>query len=117
MEKEVNDKVENSSIVTDDNELKKVKNALLKRAIGYVYEEESEEYGVQEGKHTLVKHKITKKEVPPDLTAIKMILSEKTDSYEDLTLEELEKEKLRLLKQLKILQNNNLKNDIKKEEN
>ncbi|MCH5271590.1 MAG: helix-turn-helix domain-containing protein [Lachnospiraceae bacterium] len=43
-----------------------VENALLKRALGYEYEEISEEYGVD---GNLVKRKVTVKQVVPDTTA------------------------------------------------
>lgn len=47
----------------------------------------------------LVKRRETKKDVPPDLKAVKLLLEEK--DYSALSDEELEAEKRRLLAQLK----------------
>ncbi|MBR4800398.1 MAG: hypothetical protein IK048_01815 [Clostridia bacterium] len=77
--------------------------ALLKKAIGYTYDEVQEEYTItEEGDSILTKKKIVKKYCPPDSTALKTYLElspEKT--YEDMTDEELEREKSRLLEELK----------------
>lgn len=77
----------------------RVKNAILKVALGYSLEEVTEEYGVEDGELKLVKRRETKKDVPPDLKAVKLLLEEK--DYSALSDEELEEEKRRLLAQLK----------------
>ena len=68
-----------------------MKKALIKRAAGYIQKEISEEYIEQEGKMKLVKRKVVTKDIPPDLEALKIILSEKSD-YSALSDEELESE-------------------------
>ena len=77
----------------------KVKDAVLKVALGYSLEEVTEEYGVEDGELKLVKRKRTKRKVPPDLKAARMLLDEK--DYSALSDEELESEKRRLLDQWK----------------
>ena len=44
----------------------------------------------------LSKKKVTKKRVPPDLIAIKLLLDNKSDNIESMSDEDLEKEKTRL---------------------
>lgn len=78
---------------------KDIKNAIMKVALGYSLEEVTEEYGVEDGELRLVKRKETKKDVPPDLKAVKLLMDEK--DYSVLSDEELEAEKQRLLKRLK----------------
>lgn len=80
----------------DDERIKK---AILKVALGYSLEEVTEEYGVEDGELKLVKRRETKKDVPPDLKAVKLLLDER--DYSVLSDEELEEEKRRLLAQLK----------------
>ncbi len=77
----------------------KIRDALLKVALGYTVEEVTEEYDAKEGDLRLVRRKETKKDVPPDLKAVKLLLEDGTD-YSALSDEELEKEKQRLLKEL-----------------
>ena len=76
-----------------------IKKAILKVALGYAVEEVTEEYGVEDGELKLVKRKETRKDVPPDLKAVKLLIGEK--DYSLLSDEELEAEKKRLLAQLK----------------
>ena len=76
----------------------KLKKELKKKALGYTVRESSEEYANIEGKMQLTKQKITKKHVPPDIAAYKLLLELKGGgSVEELTDGELEKEKERLL--------------------
>ncbi len=78
------------------------KNALIKKALGYDATEVVEEYvSSEEGEVKLTKKKITKKNVPPDITAIKILLENDDKAVCTLTDEELEKEKIRLLELLK----------------
>ena len=82
-----------------------VKKALIKKATGYDAAEITEEYCVGEnGEVALSKRKVIKKNVPPDVAAIKYLLEcaggfEKNVS--EMSEEELLAEKERLLKQLK----------------
>ena len=77
----------------------KIADAVRRVALGFSLEEVTEEYGVEDGELKLIKRKETRKDVPPDLKAVK-ILMEDTD-YSALSDEALEQEKTRLLKQLK----------------
>lgn len=56
-----------------------------------------EEFAVENGELRLVKKKVTKREIPPDIKAVKLLL----DGGEELTDEELEAEKQKLLEMLK----------------
>ena len=53
-----------------------VLDALTKKALGYTSEEVTEEYQEGDGEITLTKRKVIKKEVPPDMTALKILLEE-----------------------------------------
>lgn len=70
-----------------------VKNALMRCATGLSASETVEEFAVQDGQLTLVKRKVTRREIPPDIKAVKLLL----DGKEELSDEELEEEKERLL--------------------
>lgn len=88
------------------NDEEKIKLALIKKATGYDADEITEEYAVNEnGEEVLNKKKITKKHYPPDISAVKIFLSyygEKTLSeLENMSDEELRKEKERLINLLK----------------
>ena len=76
--------------------------ALLKKATGYTYDEITEEYVVDEvGQPVLNKKKVTKKYYPPDSGALKAYLELVGEStVENMTDEQLEKEKRRLLLEL-----------------
>ncbi len=79
-----------------------VRQALIKKALGYDAKEVVEEY-VQnsEGEVQLTKRKVTTKCVPPDIQALKLLLDEDASKpIIEMTDEELEKEKVRLLKLL-----------------
>lgn len=76
-----------------------VKEAVRKVALGYSLEEVTEEYDARDGELKLVKRKEIRKDVPPDLKAVKMLLGE-TD-YSAFTDEELAAEKERLLMEWK----------------
>lgn len=77
--------------------------ALLKKATGYSYDEVTEEYGVDgNGEIVLLKRKITNKYSPPDTSALKTYLEVSGErGVTELTDDELEKEKERLLALLK----------------
>ena len=78
-----------------------VEDALKKVAFGFSVEEVTEEYSVEDGEVKLVKRRETRKDVPPDLKAVKMLLDGGEKPLTDMTDEELEKEKRRLLQLLK----------------
>ena len=78
------------------------KDALVKKALGYDCTEVVEEYvSGDEGEIRLTKKKVTKKNVPPDITAIKLLIDQTDQPIEELSDEQLEAEKQRLLKLLK----------------
>ena len=77
-----------------------LKSALLKKALGYLQTEITEEYNLEEGEIKLSKKRVTKKSVPPDLTAIKFLLDEGVSDVSQMTDEELEAEKERLLEMM-----------------
>lgn len=80
-----------------------LKKALVKKALGYDAEEIVEEYVGDDEGVKLSKRKITKKNYPPDVTAIKMLLSDEKP-IENLSDEELAQEKRRLLELLKTVE-------------
>ncbi len=79
----------------------KLEDALLKVALGYQIAEVTEEYAEVDGTLKLTRKKKTKKDIPPDLKAVQMLLSVDGGEYSSLSDEELEKEKKRLLGELK----------------
>ena len=79
----------------------KIGEALLKVALGYQVAEVTEEYAEVDGQLKLTKRKKTKKDVPPDLKAVQLLLTSKEENgFSEWSDEELEKEKKRLLKEL-----------------
>lgn len=80
--------------------------ALLKRAKGYTYNEVQDEYSVDEnGDPVLVKRKVLEKYCPPDSTALKAYLElTPAPSTAQMSDEDLQKEKRRLLAELGRLQ-------------
>lgn len=89
-----------------EEKVKKLEKALLKKALGYQIKEVIEEFAKDNdsGFDLLVKKKCTTKHFPPDVSAIKILLSyydEKTfEELENMTDEELLQEKERLLENL-----------------
>ena len=75
----------------------KLGEALLKVALGYQVAEITEEYAEVDGELKLMKRKKTKKDVPPDLKAVQMLLAQNGEEYVQWSEEELEQEKKRLL--------------------
>lgn len=77
---------------------KKLRSALIKKALGYDATEVVEEYvSGEEGEIKLNKKKVTKKNVPPDLTALKMLMDEGEKDLMEMSDEELKIERSRLL--------------------
>ena len=80
----------------------KIGEALLKVALGYQVAEVTEEYAEVDGALKLTKRKKTKKDVPPDLKAVQLLLSaDRGGDISSWTDEELEAERKKLLKELK----------------
>ena len=71
--------------------------ALLKVATGFSVEEVTEEYAEVDGQMRLTKRKETRKDIPPDLKAVQMLLSVEGDEYGGWSDEALQEEKERLL--------------------
>lgn len=90
---------------------------LKKKAYGYEIEETIEEYSKNKELDDLelVKKKVTKKYVPPDLSAVKILIdiknSNENEEFENLTLDELEKES-ELIKSEIIKYENLLKGEV-----
>ncbi len=82
-----------------DRTEEKLEDALLKVALGYQLAEVTEEYAEVNGELKLTKRKKTKKDVPPDLKAVQLLLGN-GEELATLTDEELEGEKERLLASL-----------------
>ena len=78
----------------------KIGQALLKVALGYQIAEVTEEYAEVDGELKLTQRKKTKKDVPPDLKAVQLLLSSDGVDFAQWSDEELETEKRRLLKEL-----------------
>ncbi|MBR2341825.1 MAG: hypothetical protein IKA72_05405 [Clostridia bacterium] len=75
--------------------------ALLKVAVGYSVEEVTEEYAEVDGQMKLMKRKETKKDIPPDLKAVQILLADSVVDFSKMSDEELESERDRLLAELK----------------
>ena len=92
------------NLVQKNEELTK---SLIKKAMGYSVDETIEEYVADkdESELKLVKKKITKKHIPPDINAARALLERYYDSdfdeIKNLTDEQLEEKKQEILKQIK----------------
>lgn len=81
---------------------KDLKSALIKKALGYDATEIVEEYvGDNEGQIVLSKKKITTKNVPPDISAIKILFETQIQPIAQMSDQELQQEKERLIELLK----------------
>ena len=80
-----------------DKKEEKLGEALLKVALGFQIAEVTEEYAEVDGELKLTKRKRTKKDVPPDLKAMQLLLGENGGTISVMSDEELEMEKRRLL--------------------
>lgn len=74
--------------------------ALKKCAVGFDTGETVEEFVVQDGELRLVKRKVTRRDIPPDIKAVKMLMDGRRGDG-DLSDEELAAERQKLLKMLK----------------
>ena len=84
----------------------KIKQALLKKALGYSASETIEEYTIDEdGESKLSKKKVTKKHFSPDIAAVKVLLERYYKTYEErvaaMSDDMLEEEQSRLKQLLK----------------
>ncbi len=79
----------------------KIGDALLKVALGYRLEEITEEYAEVDGKFKLTRRKETKKDIPPDLKAVQLLLASDSEDLSSMSEEQLERERQRLLDELK----------------
>ncbi len=77
-----------------------LKKALIKCAVGFDTSEVVEEYAVDGDGLKLVKRKVTKRDVPPDIKAVKMLLDGEADAKE-MSDEELEERRKKLIEMLK----------------
>ena len=76
--------------------------ALLKVAVGYSVEEVTEEYAEVDGEMKLMKRKETKKDIPPDLKAVQLLLADVDTDFSKMSDEDLERERDRLLAELEM---------------
>lgn len=72
----------------------------LKKAEGYTVTESVDEFSMVDGELQLTKRRVTTKEVPPDTAALRLLL-ECGGEEREVPIEELERERDRLLKILK----------------
>ena len=84
-----------------------VKKALVRCAVGFDTSEVVEEYTRADGELKLVKRKVTRRDVPPDIKAVKMLLDGEAD-IGGMSDEELEERRKKLLA---MLENNAEKKD------
>lgn len=91
-------------IMKDVKSKKKLKQALIDKALGYTTQEIIEEYGLAGNEFVLQKRKTSTKSYPPDLSALQMLLDgeeKEKNELERMSDEELLLEKNRLIKLLK----------------
>lgn len=84
------------------NNKKDLETALYDKAVGFSSQEIVEEYNLVDDKLVLSKKKVNTKKYPPDMSALQYLLEEGKDNqnYENLSDEQLQEEKIRLLKLL-----------------
>lgn len=93
------EKDKKKQIKKGQSEQEKIHDALLKKAVGFSATETVEEYvNGEDGEVRLSKKKVTKKKVPPDMTAIKILMNQELIDVSMLDDAELQEEKERLLK-------------------
>ena len=81
----------------------KIEKSILKKAFGYNYKEVIDEFAIEGKNKTLIKRKITTKNVPPDLSAVKMLLDDincEEKDYSNLSDEQLVEEIKKALEKL-----------------
>jgi hypothetical protein len=94
-------KTKKEEIVENNNSLEQV---LIKKAMGYSVKETVDEFAFNDDEFKLIKRKETIKYYPPDLSAIELLMQNKNENnnLNNLTDEELEKEKQILIKRLNL---------------
>lgn len=75
-----------------------LKGALKKCAVGFGTSDVVEEFSVEDGELRLVKKKVTRRDVPPDIKAVKLLMEGDAGALSD---EEIEEEMKNLEKMLK----------------
>ncbi len=90
-------------MVIDEKDAEKLTKSLFKKATGYTVDEVVEEYANGEDSQDLrlIKRKITKKHIPPDISAVKALMETTEDNFEKyrkMSDEELLKKRDELLK-------------------
>ena len=86
----------------------KLKEALWKKAVGYSITESTDEMTSENGQLVLSKQRVSTKEIPPDLSALKMLIDEEGDEFDGMTDDELESERVRLIGLLKKCKTHNV---------
>ena len=83
----------------NEQEQLKIGKALIKVALGFQVAEVTEEFAEVDGELKLTKRKKTKKDVPPDLRAMQLLLSENggENDFTKMSDDELQAERKRLL--------------------
>ena len=81
----------------------KLKKALMKKALGYQTREIVYEYSVgQNGEEQSNKKKVTKKQVPPDLSCLKLLLDDPlVPDFATLDDDDLERQRQKILQLIK----------------
>lgn len=109
----------NISQEIDDKMVKKVLDALSKKATGYETKETTEEYSNDGNKDILTKKKICKYYIPADISAAKLLLdicgTSQNKSFFGMSDEELDNEAIKLFKEYQNLTDKNIYQDLKGE--
>ncbi len=102
------------------NEEERLKETLFKKATGYAVKEETIEYVLDdEGKEKIAKRKVSKKYIPPDASALRLLIERffsSSDDFEKMTDEELEQEREEIIKMLKEEEKNAIKQNTGQKE-
>ena len=103
------------------NEEEKIKKILLRKATGYCAKEETVEFTRDDqGGEVVSKRKISKKHIPPDTSALKLLIehfySNSFKELSELSEEELEKERERIIELIKQEEKDAIKNIASEEE-
>ena len=99
------------------NEEGRLKETLFKKATGYAVKEETIEYVLDDdGKEKIAKRKVSKKYIPPDASALRLLIERffsSRDDFEMMSDEELEKERNEIIRMLKEEEKNAIKKNSK----
>lgn len=103
------------------DEDEKLKKALIRKALGYSVKEETVEFSRDDtGGEVVSKRKVSRKHIPPDISALKMLLehffTEEFKDVEEMTDEELQEEREKIIELLKEEERNALKNGDNEEQ-